>query len=97
MSKNYTEITANINAGMAKLRSGIPEVMKGFSSLAVAASAEGSLDKKTKELIALGIGVAGHCDGCIGFHVKALVKLGQLAKKWKKPWVWRCIWVVALR
>jgi len=22
------------------------------------------------------LGVAGHCDGCIGFHVKALVRLG---------------------
>jgi AhpD family alkylhydroperoxidase len=34
------------------------------------------LDRKTKELIALAIGVATHCDGCIGFHTEALVKLG---------------------
>ncbi len=33
------------------------------------------LNKKTKELIALALGVAARCDGCIGFHVKALVKL----------------------
>jgi AhpD family alkylhydroperoxidase len=39
------------------------------------ASAEGALDKKTKELIALAIGVTQHCDGCIGFHGKALVDL----------------------
>jgi AhpD family alkylhydroperoxidase len=24
----------------------------------------------------LAIGVAGHCDGCIGFHAKSLVRLG---------------------
>ena len=32
--------------------------------------------KKTKELIALAIGVAVRCDGCIGFHMQALLKLG---------------------
>ena len=34
------------------------------------------LDEKTKELIAVAIAVATRCDGCIGFHVKALVRLG---------------------
>ena len=37
---------------------------------------DGALDKKTKELIALALGVAARCDGCIGFHTEALVKLG---------------------
>ncbi|MPM56953.1 hypothetical protein SDC9_103770 [bioreactor metagenome] len=35
-----------------------------------------ALDAKTKELIALAIGVATRCDGCIGFHAKALARLG---------------------
>ncbi|KTF06847.1 alkylhydroperoxidase, partial [marine sediment metagenome] len=30
----------------------MPEVMKGFSDMAKAATADGALDKKTKELIA---------------------------------------------
>jgi AhpD family alkylhydroperoxidase len=50
--------------------------MKGFSDLAAAASRDGALDRKTKELIALALGVAAHCDACIGFHVQALVRLG---------------------
>ena len=50
--------------------------MKGFSALAHAATQNGALDKKTKELIALAIGVAVRCDGCIGFHMQALLKLG---------------------
>lgn len=50
--------------------------MKGFNDLAKAASLDGALDKKTKELIALALGVAAHCDACIGFHVQTLVKLG---------------------
>ena len=44
--------------------------------LARAATRDGALDKKTKELIALALGVAAHCDGCIGFHTEALVGLG---------------------
>ncbi len=76
MAKDYKAITANISGYMAKLRADIPDTMKGFSAMALAASRAGALDAKTKELIALAIGVAVHCDGCIGFHVKALVKLG---------------------
>jgi alkylhydroperoxidase/carboxymuconolactone decarboxylase family protein YurZ len=40
--------------------------MKAFSALAQAATREGALDKKTKELIALAIGIATRCDGCRG-------------------------------
>ena len=76
MDKNYLEITREISANLKKLRNDIPDTMKGFSALAQAATRDGALDKKTKELIALAIGVAAHCDGCIGFHAEALVKLG---------------------
>lgn len=44
--------------------------------MAGAALEDGALSKKTKELIALSIGVSGQCKGCIGFHVKALIILG---------------------
>lgn len=75
MPKQYKEITHDISASIAKLRKEIPDVMSGFSAMAQAAGKEGALDKKTKELIALALGIASHCDGCIGFHVQALVKL----------------------
>jgi AhpD family alkylhydroperoxidase len=61
---------------MKILRSDITDTMQGFSSMAQAATKDGVLDKKTKELIALAIGVSTRCDGCIGFHAKALVELG---------------------
>lgn len=76
MDKNYVDITRNISANLKKLRGDIPDTMKGFSALAQAAARDGVLDKKTKELMALALGVAAHCDGCIGFHAEALVKLG---------------------
>ena len=58
MSKEYREITADISAYLAKLRKEIPEVMTGFSAMAQAATQDGALDKKTKELIALALGVS---------------------------------------
>ncbi|MBR0856465.1 carboxymuconolactone decarboxylase family protein [Bradyrhizobium liaoningense] len=76
MDKNYPEITRQISAKMRKLRNDIPDTMKAFSALAQAATRDGALDRKTKELIALALGVAAHCDGCIGFHAEALIKLG---------------------
>ena len=75
MSKKYTEITQGINAQLAKMRKEIPDVMAGFSALAQAATKDGALDKKTKELIAMALAVANRCPGCIGFHSQALVKL----------------------
>lgn len=75
MSKNYPEITKDISQSLKILRAEIPDVMQGFSALAQAATKDGALDKKTKELIALALGVAARCDGCIGFHSEALVKL----------------------
>jgi AhpD family alkylhydroperoxidase len=76
MTKTYRDITRSVSASTAKLRADIPDVMKGWGALAHAALADGALDKKTKELIALALGVAAHCDACLGYHCAALVKLG---------------------
>ena len=73
---NYKQLTQTISAHLAPLHKSQPGVMKGFSDMGKAAMAAGALDAKTKELIALAVGVAARCDGCIGFHVKALVQLG---------------------
>ncbi|MTH64404.1 carboxymuconolactone decarboxylase family protein [Paracoccus shanxieyensis] len=74
--KDYAAIIAGIGAYTAELRRAVPPVMQGFGTLARAATAGGAVDAKTKELIALAIGVTQRCDGCIGFHGKALVELG---------------------
>ena len=73
---NFHRHTARISGSLSKLRADMPEVMKGFSMLAQAATRDGALPGKTKELIALALRVAAHCDACIGFHVQTLVKLG---------------------
>jgi len=59
-----------------ELRRAIPDVYKGFSELSNAAFADGALDRKTKELIALAIGVVEGCDGCIASHGQAAARAG---------------------
>jgi AhpD family alkylhydroperoxidase len=76
MPKDYKAITADITQYAVELRKAVPDAMNGFYALAKAATANGAIDKKTKEMIALAIGVTQHCDGCVGFHVKALKELG---------------------
>ena len=76
MTKDYKSLTKDISEYVAELKKGAPEAMEGFYAMSRAATADGTLDKKTKELIALAIGVTQRCDGCIGFHTKALKNLG---------------------
>lgn len=73
---DYQELTKTISTHLAVLRKDQQGLMSAFNDMARAATADGALDKKTKELIALALGVAARCDGCIGFHAQALVKLG---------------------
>ncbi|HJQ06666.1 MAG TPA: carboxymuconolactone decarboxylase family protein [Nocardioides sp.] len=58
------------------LRRVIPEVYAGFGALSQAAFADGALDRRTKELIALAIGVVEGCDGCIASHAQAAARAG---------------------
>src|SRR5690242_12256585 len=76
MAKSFREITRSLAPALRALRADIPDTMKGFDAMAGAALRGGVLSEKTKELIALALGVAAHCDGCLGFHVKALARLG---------------------
>ena len=73
---HYKSLTQTISTNLAQLHKTQASVMKGFGDMGKAAIADGALDAKTKELIALAVGVAARCDGCIGFHTKALVRLG---------------------
>ena len=73
---SYRDLTHTVSAHLATLRTSTPDVMKSFGDLGRAATANGVLDKKTKELIALALSVAARCDPCIGFHTQTLVKLG---------------------
>lgn len=74
---NFDHITLvhHINQNLGSLRKTQAAPLEAFTQLAKLALAEGALTAKTKELVALAIGITQHCSGCIGFHVKALHKL----------------------
>jgi AhpD family alkylhydroperoxidase len=72
---DYQALTEAVTQQLAPFRRNNLDLMKGFGELARAATKDGVLSKKTKELIALALGVAARCDACIGFHVQALVGL----------------------
>lgn len=58
------------------LRRAIPDVYQGFGDLHRASFASGALEVKTKELVAVAIGVVEGCDGCIASHSQAAVRAG---------------------
>ncbi len=76
MSKSFVQITNDVSQGLAAMRKEVPDAMKGFNDLARAAMSDGAVSALNKELIALAIGVSSRCDACIGFHIKALIRLG---------------------
>ncbi len=53
-----------------------PDILKGNEILSNAAPKPGTLDAKTRELIALAVAVTTRCDGCIAFHTEAARKAG---------------------
>ncbi len=76
MMEDWQELITGMNGGMKKLREGAPEVMKGFSALGQGAFGGQALDHKTKELVALALGVAARCAPCIAYHAQAAAKQG---------------------
>ncbi len=76
MDKSYKSLTQEISKELTQFRKEASVPMAGFDSMAKAAMAEGVLSALHKELIATAIAVATRCDGCVGYHVRALVKLG---------------------
>ena len=76
MYDDWPETTKVLSAHLRILRGGAPDVMRHFLGLRKLRLAPKALDPKTKELIALGIGIAIRCDDCIAFHIKAAVERG---------------------
>ncbi|MBN8798550.1 MAG: carboxymuconolactone decarboxylase family protein, partial [Stenotrophomonas nitritireducens] len=53
-----------------------PDTLKGYMTLSGAGAQTAHLDSRTRELIALAVGVTTRCDGCITTHVDAALKQG---------------------
>ncbi len=76
MHKDYPKYYEHLQKLAAKLSRELRGTMAGFTQLRVAASAEGALSQKVKQLIALAIAVTVRCDGCIAYHVHDAIRAG---------------------
>jgi AhpD family alkylhydroperoxidase len=94
MSKDFVQIANDVITGVGMLRQGSPDVMRGFASLATAATASNAIDTKTKELMAVAIGIVIHCDGCIAYHTKMAHQHGATKQEFSKPSLSPSTWEV---
>jgi AhpD family alkylhydroperoxidase len=74
--ESYPKLLKQVQEAMGALGRSNPDIMGGFQMLHKAAGSDGALDAKTKELMALAIGIVVRCDGCIAFHVHDALEAG---------------------
>lgn len=70
------EVISDLRHPTIDLRRRIPEVWDEFRQLHTTAVGDGILPARIKEIIALAIGVAKQCDGCIAYHSRAAAQQG---------------------
>jgi AhpD family alkylhydroperoxidase len=76
VATGYPTVYDRLRERMARLGEAAESPMAGFQQLHQAATADGVLSRKTKELIALAIGISVRCDGCIAYHVHDALEAG---------------------
>src|ERR1051326_1380869 len=64
------------SSGMARMKLRTPDIARAFGGFFQALMKDGALSTRDKELIALGIGLAVRCEGCIYSHVEKCLKAG---------------------
>lgn len=76
MSKDFVGLQGQVMLGMGELAGEAKSFMDGFITLHQAATADGEMPKRYKELMALGISIVVRCEGCIACHVKDAMQAG---------------------
>ena len=72
----YNEQYDHMKSTLRELTQSSPEMMRHFRDLHKSTVAEGALNNKCKELIALGISISIRCNECITFHLKDALDAG---------------------
>lgn len=76
MTTDYAALHQHLQDRLGQLGRELPGPMSGFSRLHNKAVETGALDKKIKELMALSISIAVHCEGCIAYHTHDAIVAG---------------------
>ncbi|WP_203652157.1 carboxymuconolactone decarboxylase family protein [Secundilactobacillus yichangensis] len=76
MSEDYNQSMKDLNTSYKQVFGATGDAGAGFRQLHADAVADGVLDAKTKELMAVAVAISIRCDGCITDHVYNAVKAG---------------------
>lgn len=76
-----TELLDDLRTPTRDLQSAAPEAWAGFAHLHRAALSDGALPASFKELIALAIAAATHCESCVAYHARGAARRGATAEE----------------
>jgi AhpD family alkylhydroperoxidase len=76
MTTDYPNYYRHLEERLAQLGHELPGPMTGFGRLHKKAVEDGALTARIKELMALAVSIAVHCEGCIAYHVHDAVATG---------------------
>jgi AhpD family alkylhydroperoxidase len=76
MTTDYIAYRDHLEERLAQFGKEMPGPMTGFARLHKKAVENGALSGKTKELMALAISIAVHCEGCIAYHIHDAIQAG---------------------
>ena len=76
MVSDHKAFAKEVDGRAANLFKAAPDTMRAFRGLMESAGKDGALDSKTKELMALAVGIAVHCEGCINYHTREAISKG---------------------
>ena len=92
MKEKYPEFYDHIKNLSGKLARDLRGPMAAFAQLTGATTQPAALDTKTKRLIALGIGIAARCRGCIAIHMHDALQAGATREEILEPWGFAFSW-----
>ena len=75
------EISRSRKEAHAKLQSLGSKVYEAFLHMEAAAFSDGTLPKKVKELIAVGISVTNNCESCMQWHIDQAASAGATMRE----------------
>jgi AhpD family alkylhydroperoxidase len=76
MAEDVKAWFADFKKSAGQLKEQAPDAMNGFGGMFARIMKDGAVSLKTKELIAVSIGVAIQCEPCIRLHVQKCLDVG---------------------
>ena len=76
MMLDWNGYRQDVLSRVAQIGKHTPETVRGYRQLSDAGNTKDVLGARTRELIALAVGVTRQCDGCITIHAAAALKEG---------------------